>query len=86
MGQEQKRTTRKTGRRPRYPFKHKAAVFIVYLFIFLGIVAWLDYYSYDVYNPLLGILIALILAFIATFLHTRRGGREDEIDKLADKL
>ena len=79
-------SSRKADRHPRYLFKHKVAVFSIYLIIFLSIIAWLDYYAYDVYNPLLGVLISLVLAFIATFLHTRRGGREDEIDKLADKL
>ncbi|NIA20078.1 MAG: hypothetical protein GWP07_06590 [Xanthomonadaceae bacterium] len=79
-------STRKNGHQPHYLFKHKIAVFGIYLVIFVSIAAWLDYYAYEVYNPLLGIMIAVVVAFIATFLHTRRGGREDEVDKLADKI
>ncbi len=86
MVDENKYSAGKSDRRPRYLFKHKVAVFSIYFIIFLSIVAWLDYYAYEVYNPVLCVLIALVSALIATFLHIRRGGREDEIDKLADKL
>ena len=52
MSDEHKYGSGKSDRHPRYLFKHKVAVFSVYLIIFLSILAWLDYYVYEIYSPL----------------------------------
>lgn len=87
MNKRHKHSSIRSNQQPFYFFRHKIAVFIVYLIIFASITAWVDYYAYEIYNPLLFVLISLVSAFIATYLHTIRSGRrEDKVDKLADKL
>ena len=66
-------------------FKYKVIMFSIYLLVFLAIFTWLDYYAYEFYNPLPFIILSLLLAIVATYLHIKRGKRS-EVDELADKL
>lgn len=58
-------------------------MFLIYLTVAVAVVGWLEYSSYDVFNPLWMLLIALGTAIIATLVHGYTG-RHNRIDDIAD--
>lgn len=77
--QQIKQSQSKTG----HPIKHLIKMFLIYLTVSVAVFGWLDYSSYDVFNPLLMLLIALGTAITATLFHWYTG-RHDRIDDIAE--
>lgn len=60
-------------------------IFLIYFIIFTSIFLWIDYYSYEMFNPLIFILFSFLAALIAVMIHFFSGKRS-EVDDLAKKL
>jgi len=63
--------------------KHVFKMFMLYLVIALALTGWINYSSYDVFNPLWMALAALAIAVLATVAHLFNGQR-NRIDDFAD--
>lgn len=63
--------------------KHVLKVFMLYLVIALALAGWIDYSSYDVFNPLWMALVALATAVLASAVHLYNGQR-NRVDDIAD--
>ena len=80
------RPTSKQGQRKKsagVSVTHVLKVFMVYLVVGLALAGWINYTSYEVFNPLLMALIALVLAVLATVVHVYKGQR-NALDDFAD--
>lgn len=66
-------------------FKHKIALFIAYLVLFLAITAMIDYYAYDIISPLLFVSLSLIAAIISTYIHIKNK-EKSQIDVIAKEI
>ena len=62
---------------------HVLKVFIVYLIVGLALAGWINYTSYEVFNPLFMAFAALALAVLATAVHVYKGQR-NVVDDFAD--
>lgn len=62
-----------------------AKIFMVYFIIFVVVFAWIDYYTFEFFNPVPFVLFSLLVAAIATFVHMNVG-KKSEVDDLAKKL
>ena len=62
---------------------HVLKVFIVYLIVGQALAGWINYTSYEVFNPLFMALAALALAVLATAVHVYKGQR-NALDDFAD--
>ncbi len=60
-------------------------IFMVYFIIFVVVFAWIDYYTFEFFNPIPFVAFSLLVAAIATFIHLRVG-KKSEVDELAEKL
>jgi len=60
-------------------------VFLIYFLILVSIFLWIDYYSYEMFNPLVFILFSFLAALISTIIHLFIG-KKSEVDDLAKKL
>lgn len=78
-----KHKTKQSQSKTGHPMKHLIKMFLIYLTVAVAIAGWLDYSSYDVFNPLWMLLIALGTAIIATLVHGYTG-RHNRIDDIAD--
>jgi hypothetical protein len=56
---------------------------MLYLVIALALAGWIDYSSYDVFNPLWMALAALATAVLASAVHLYNGQR-NRVDDIAD--
>jgi len=65
--------------------KHKIALFIAYLILFLAITAMIDYYAYDIISPILFITISLVAAIISTYIHIKKK-EKSQIDEIAKEI
>ena len=80
------RTASKNGQRKKstgMSVKHVFKVFMLYLTIALALAGWINYTSYDVFNPLWVALAALAVAVLATAVHVYNGQR-NPVDDFAD--
>ena len=57
-------------------------IFLIYFLALVSIFLWIDYYSYEMFNPLVFILASLLVALIATIVHLFVG-KSFEVDELA---
>ncbi|GBD89544.1 hypothetical protein BMS3Abin04_00250 [bacterium BMS3Abin04] len=67
-----------------HPFR-VIKVFIIYFLILVSIFLWIDYYSYEMFNPIVFISASFFVALISTIIHLFFG-RKSEVDDLAKKL
>ena len=80
------RSTSKKGQRKKsadVSAAHVLKVFIVYLIVGLALAGWINYTSYEVFNPLLMALATLALSVVATAVHVYKGQR-NALDDFAD--
>ena len=80
------RSTSRQGQRKKssgVSATHVLKVFIVYLIAGLALAGWINYTSYEVFNPFLMALIAFALAVLATVVHVYKGQR-NALDDFAD--
>jgi hypothetical protein len=73
------------NKRTKFHIWRVVKLFSIYFLIFLSIFLWIDYYSYEVFNPILLTLISLLLAAIGTIVHIRQKKKTD-IDYLVKKF
>ena len=66
-----------------HPKRHLIRIFLIYLTVAVAVAGWLEYSSYDVFNPSWMLLIALGTAIIATLIHGYTGWH-NRIDDIAD--
>jgi len=68
--------------------KHKIALFLVYLVLFLAAFSMIDYYAYDILNPIIFIALSFLAALITTFYHikNRQKSRADELAKDVEEI
>ena len=61
--------------------KHFFKMFFITLAVAIGIMSWIDYSSYEVFNPLWMGVIAFFLALLLTFIrwYSRKKNRLDDI-------
>ncbi len=59
-------------------------IFLIYFLIPVSIFLWIDYYSYEMFNPLIFILASFFVAIIETVVHLFVG-KSFEFDELAKK-
>ena len=61
--------------------KHFFKIFFITLAVAIGIMGWIDYTSYEVFNPLWMGMIAFCLALLLTFIrwYSRKRNRLDDI-------
>ncbi len=62
---------------------HLIRVFLLYLTAAVAFAGWINLSSFDVFNPLLLMILAILLAVVATFFHWRFGQR-NPVDDIAD--
>ncbi|GBD87490.1 hypothetical protein BMS3Abin03_01424 [bacterium BMS3Abin03] len=77
--------TKKRKAKSHFKIGHILGLFFMYFSIAFIIFAWLDYYSYEFFNPVPFGILFFILAIIATIVHVRKRKRTG-IDDLVDKL
>jgi len=65
------------------PGRHLVKVFIVYLIVTAALAGWIDYSSYETFNPVWTAAAALVAAIILTLIHWYNGKR-NRLDDLAD--
>ena len=63
---------------------HLVKVFLIYLAFSAGFMGWMEYISYDAFNPIWVLVAALVLALVGTASH-RYVVRRNRVDELADK-
>ena len=66
-------------------FKHKVALFCVYLVLFLSIFGMIDYYAYDILNPAIFIGLSIISALMSTYYHVKHH-QKTKADEIAQEL
>ncbi len=59
--------------------------FILYSFLFLTILMFLDYYDYYIINSTLLVIISLILGAISAYIHLKTKNKS-QIDDIVDEL
>jgi uncharacterized ion transporter superfamily protein YfcC len=69
----------------RMPFKHKVALFTVYLVLFLAIFGMIDYYAYDILNPIIFIGLSIVSALVSTYYHLKHH-QKTKADELAEEI
>ncbi len=62
---------------------HLIRVFLLYLTAAAAFAGWINLSSFDVFDPLLLLLLAVLLAVVATFFHWCFGQR-NPVDDIAD--
>ncbi len=75
----------KTKKQKPFHIKNIIALFLVYLVLFGVLFAMIDYYAYDIINPLLFVIISVISAIIATFIHSK-SRKKTKADELASDI
>jgi Flp pilus assembly protein TadB len=68
--------------------KHKIALFLVYFVLFGTLSALIDYYAYDLINPLIFIILSFIGAAWATMAHanSKQKSKADELAKEIEEI
>jgi hypothetical protein len=60
-------------------------LFLLYSFIYITILLFIDYYAYDMFNPYLLTIISILLGAISTYIHLKKGKRT-QIDIFEEKI
>ena len=58
---------------------------MVYTFIFVTVLFFIDYYDFYIINPYFLILLSVVLGAVATYIHIRNGDNSS-VDHIVDKL
>lgn len=74
----------KINKKHIHPFRF-VKIFLIYFLILVSIFLWIDYYSYEMFNPLVFISFSFLAALIATIIHLFIG-KKSGVDELAKKL
>jgi len=75
----------KKKKKHNIPLKHKIALFIVYLVVFMAIISLINYYANGILKPTFFITISTILALISTFYHVK-SKQKSKADELAREI
>ena len=74
-----------TKKKRKISLKHKIALFTVYFVLFITLTAMIDYYAYDLINPLIFIILSFIAALWAAAIHVK-SKEKSKVDELAHDL
>ena len=80
---EKQRESKK--RRNQHTTGRIVKIFLIYFIVFVLVFAWIDYYTFEFFNPVPFVLFSLVVAAVAAFIHVRVG-KKSEVDDLAEKL
>ena len=75
----------KLRKKKRFSWRHAVALFVVYGVLFGVLSAMVDYYSYDMINPWVFIVLSIVCAILATYYHLKSHQRT-KADELAREL
>jgi predicted membrane channel-forming protein YqfA (hemolysin III family) len=75
----------KKKKKHNIPLKHKIALFIVYLILFMAIISLINYYADGILKPSIFISLSLLLALISTFYHVK-SKQKSKADELAREI
>ena len=65
--------------------KHKIVLLTVYFTLFMALTAMIDYYAYDTINPWIFIVLSMLGAFWATWVHAK-SHQKSKVDTLAHDI